>query len=497
MKYILAIDQGTTNTRAIIFDKNTNIIATANSEITQHYPHPGWVLHDPNEIWESVLKVIKKVLFTANIKPDLIHAIGITNQRETTIVWDKLTGKPIYDAIVWQSRQTKDICDFLKEKGYEKLFKEKTGLVIDPYFSATKIKWILDNVKGAKLKAKNNELLFGTIDTWLVYKLTGKKVHITDYTNASRTLLFNIHTLTWDQKLCDILDIPVKMLPEVKSNSEIYGYTNKDYFDGYAVPISGMAGDQQAALFGQTCLKKGEVKNTYGTGCFMLMNTGNKIVNSENGLLSTIAWKINEEVTYALEGSVFIAGSAVKWLKEGINLLKSIEESEVFANKLKNNEGVYFVPSFVGLGTPYWDQDVKGAIFGLTNKTTKEHIIRATLEAIAYQSADVLKAMEEDLKEPITALKVDGGATANEFLMQFQADILNISVNKPEILETTALGAAYLAGLSTGYWKNKEEIKKSYKLTKTYLPNLEEKLRSKYLNGWKIAIDATRKFKFK
>lgn len=497
MKYILAIDQGTTNTRAIIFDKGANIIATANKEITQYYPHPGWVLHNPNEIWESVLSVIKSALLKGNLRPFDIHAIGITNQRETTIVWDKLTGKPVYDAIVWQSRQTKDICEKLKEEGYENLFKEKTGLVIDPYFSATKIKWILDNVEGARKKAEKNELLFGTVDSWLVYKLTDKKTHITDVTNASRTLLFNIHNLTWDKELCEILGIPLLMLPEVKSNSEIYGHTDKQVFFGGVVPISGIAGDQQAALFGQTCLLKGEVKNTYGTGCFMLMNTGGKIVNSENGLLSTIAWQIGEEITYALEGSVFIAGSAVKWLKEGIGLIETVEESEIFAKKLKSNEGVYFVPTFVGLGTPYWDQDVKGAMFGLTNKTTKQHIIRATLEAIAYQTVDVLKAMEEDLKEPIKSLKVDGGATANKFLMQFQADILNINVNKPEILETTALGAAYLAGLSTGYWENKEEIRKTHQLKEIYKPKMEKELRNKYLFGWKTAINATKEFKLK
>lgn len=497
MKYILAIDQGTTNTTAIIFDKDSNIIAMANKEITQSYPKPGWVLHNPNEIWVSVLAVIARVLLDADLKPSDIHAIGITNQRETTIIWDKTTGKPIYDAIVWQSRQTGKICADLIEAGYEDLFKEKTGLLIDPYFSATKIKWILDNVNGAKEKAAKGELMFGTVDTWLVYKLTGGALHVTDYTNASRTLLYNIHSLKWDEELCNILDIPISILPEVKGNSEVYGYTVKEHFFGGVVPIAGIAGDQQASLFGQNCFTKGAVKNTYGTGCFMLMNIGNKPIKSENGLLTTIAWGINGEITYALEGSVFIGGSSVSWLKDGLMLIDKATDTEKLAKELKSNEGVYVVPSFVGLGTPYWDADAKGAIFGLTKGTMKAHIARATLEAIAYQSMDVLKAMEEDLLYPITSLKVDGGVTANKFLMQFQADILNIEIKQPKIFETTALGAAYLAGLATGYWKNKEEIENSWQLNKSYKPLMDDVTRSKYIEGWKTAIEATRRFKVK
>lgn len=495
MKYILAIDQGTTNTRAVVFDKESNIISFASKQISQKYPHIGWVLQSANEIWESVLEVILEALTKANLKANDIHAIGITNQRETTIVWDKKTGIPIYDAIVWQSRQTIDICNDLIKNGYEELFKEKTGLLIDPYFSGTKIKWILDNVDSARIKAENNELLFGTVDSWLVYKLTGNLVHVTDYTNASRTLLFDIKTLKWDKELCDILTIPMTMLPLVKSSSEIYGYTKKEIFSGSEIAISSIAGDQQASLFGQTCFEKGSVKNTYGTGCFMLMNTGDTMVKSKNGLLTTIAWGFNNKITYALEGSVFIGGSSIDWLKNDLKIIKSAAETEVYAKKLSSNQGVYVVPAFVGLGTPYWDYEVRGAMFGLTKATTKAHIVRATLEAICYQSMDVLTAMEEDIKSPIKSLKVDGGATKNNFLMQFQADILNIPVNKPEILETTALGAAYLAGLSTGYWNSIEEIEKIWKLDKKYLPKLNEQLRLDYIKGWHTAIQATRKFK--
>jgi len=495
MKYILAIDQGTTNTRAVIFNKESNIISFASKEIKQKYPHSGWVLQNANEIWKSVLEVINEALTKANLKPANIHAIGITNQRETTIVWDKKTGIPIYDAIVWQSRQSIDICNELTKKGYEQLFKEKTGLLIDPYFSGTKIKWILDNVDLARQKAENNELLFGTVDSWLVYKLTGNQVHVTDYTNASRTLLFNIKTLKWDKELCDILTVPMNMLPSVKSSSEIYGYTTKEIFSDTEIAIASIAGDQQAALFGQACFEKGSVKNTYGTGCFMLMNTGDRLVKSKNGLLTTIAWGINNKITYALEGSVFIGGSAVDWLKNDLKIINTRTEAETYAKKLSSNEGVYIVPAFVGLGTPYWDSLVRGAIFGLTQATTKSHIVRATLEAICYQSMDVLTAMEEDIKSPIKSLKVDGGATKNNFLMQFQADILNIPVSKPEILETTALGAAYLAGLSTGYWKSIKEIEKIWKLAKRYMPSLNEQTRQEYIKGWQTAIFATRKFK--
>lgn len=496
MKYILAIDQGTTSTRAIIFDKESNLIKMASKEITQHYPKPGWVEHNPKEIVNSALYVVKEVLKETKLTLRDIEAVGITNQRETTIVWDKGTGKPIYNAVVWQSRQTTDICNDLINKGYKELFKSKTGLLIDAYFSATKIKWILDNVPGARSKANNNELLFGTVDTWLIYNLTDRKVHATDHTNASRTMLYNIHELKWDEELCAILDIPVEMLPEVKSSSEVYGYTSKKLF-GYEVPISGVAGDQQASLFGQTCFEKGSVKNTYGTGCFMLMNTGDVPVNSENGLLTTIAWKIDNKITYALEGSVFVGGSAVQWLRDGLRLIKSADETEGRAKKLASNDGVYVVPSFVGLGTPYWDSDARGAMFGLTKGTTKEHLVRAVLEAICYQSMDVLRAMEEDIKTPIKSFKVDGGATVNDFLMQFQADILNLTVEQPKILETTALGAAYLAGLAIGYWKDQGEIKKSWQLKKRYEPQMDESLRNKYIEGWKMAVKATRAFKVK
>ncbi len=497
MKYILSIDQGTTSTRAIIFDHESNILAMASEEIMQIYPKPGWVEHNPNQIWVSVLAVMARVLLEAKLKPQDIHAIGITNQRETTIVWDRETGQPIYNAIVWQSRQTSDICDELNQKGYQDLFKQKTGLLIDAYFSGTKIKWILDHIPGARVKAQKGKLMFGTIDTWLVYKLSGEKIHLTDYTNASRTLLYNIHDLKWDEELCQILDIPMSMLPEVHSSSEVYGYTAPHHFFGKKVPISGIAGDQQAALFGQNCFDEGMVKNTYGTGCFMLMNTGNKPIISEHGLLTTIAWGINNEITYALEGSVFVAGSSVQWLRDGIKLIESASETEALATSLSSNEGVYMVPAFVGLGTPYWDSDARGALFGLTRGTSKEHITRAILESICYQSMDVLRAMEEDTKLPITTFKVDGGATVNHFLMQFQSDILNLKVEQPKILETTALGAAYLAGLSTGYWKSKDEIRASWKLAKAYEPSMDQKTRELYIKGWKIAVSATRQFKIK
>jgi glycerol kinase len=497
MKYILSIDQGTTSTRAIIFDHNSNMIAMASEEIKQIYPHPGWVEHNPNQIWVSVLAVMARVLLEANLKPQDIHAIGITNQRETTIVWDKATGQPIYNAIVWQSRQTSSICDDLKNQGLSPLFKEKTGLMIDAYFSATKIKWILDHVPGAREKANQGQLLFGTIDTWLVYKLSGDKLHITDYTNASRTLLYNIHELKWDESLCQILDIPMSMLPEVHQSSSLYGYTAPHHFFGKKVPISGIAGDQQAALFGQTCFEKGMVKNTYGTGCFMLMNTGDQAITSEHGLLTTIAWGIDHKITYALEGSVFVAGSSVQWLRDGIKLIESASETEKLATSLASNEGVYIVPAFVGLGTPYWDSDARGAMFGLTRGTTKQHITRAVLESICYQSMDVLHAMEEDTKLPITSFKVDGGATVNQFLMQFQSDILGLRVDQPKILETTALGAAYLAGLATGYWKSIDDIRSSWQLSKSYTPQMDKSLKERYIKGWKVAVHATRQFKLK
>jgi glycerol kinase len=495
-KYILAIDQGTTSTRAIIFDHNSNIIAVASEEIKQEYPKPGWVEHNANQIWVSVLAVMARSLLEANIKANQIHAIGITNQRETTVVWDKKTGQPIYNAVVWQSRQTNEICEQLIEKGYNQLFRDKTGLLIDAYFSGTKIKWILDHVPGSRDRATKGELLFGTIDSWIVYKLSGGK-HITDYTNASRTLIYNIHELKWDKELCSILDIPMKMLPDVRSSSEVYAHTVQHHFFGQKIPISGMAGDQQAALFGQTCFDKGMVKNTYGTGCFMLMNTGETPVQSDHGLLTTIAWGIQGKITYALEGSVFVAGSSVQWLRDGINLIHTASETENLATALPDNDGVYIVPAFVGLGTPYWDADAKGAIFGLTRGTTKEHLTRAILESICYQSMDVLRAMEEDTKLPIQSFKVDGGAAVNNFLMQFQADILNLEVERPIIQETTALGAAYLAGLSTDYWKSFDEIKSSWKLEKLYKPHMEASLRKKYIQGWQTAVSATRHFKVK
>lgn len=497
MKYILAIDQGTTSTRAIIFDHNSNIIAMASEPIQQIYPHPGWVEHSPNQIWVSVLAVVARVLLEANLKPQDVEAIGITNQRETTIVWDKKTGQPIYNAIVWQSRQTAPICDDLKKKGYSQLFKAKTGLLIDAYFSGTKVKWILDNVPNARDKANRGELLFGTIDTWLVYKLTDETVHVTDYTNASRTLLYNIHKLTWDEELLNILGIPQSMLPEVKSSSEIYGYTTPHHFFGKKVPIAGIAGDQQAALFGQNCFEKGSVKNTYGTGCFMLMNTGDTPILSEHGLLTTIAWGINGKITYALEGSVFVGGSSVQWLRDGIKLIQSASDTEPLAKSLASNEGVYIVPAFVGLGTPYWDSDARGAVFGLTRGTTKEHFARAILEAICYQSMDVLRAMEEDTKLPIKSFKIDGGATVNQFMMQFQSDILNLVVEQPKILETTALGAAYLAGLATGYWKNISDIEASWQLKQAYHPHMDDQTRNHLIHGWKVAVAATQHFKLK
>lgn len=497
MKYILSIDQGTTSTRAIIFDHDSNIIAMASEEITQIYPQPGWVEHNPNQIWVSVLAVMARVMLEANLKPQDIEAVGITNQRETTVVWDKTTGQPIHNAIVWQSRQTSGICDELNKQGYGPLFKSKTGLLIDAYFSGTKVKWILDNVPGARKKADQGELLFGTIDTWLVYKMTGETVHVTDYTNASRTLLYNIHDLKWDEELLHILGIPRAMLPVVKSSSEIYGYSTPHHFFGKKVPIAGIAGDQQAALFGQNCFEKGMVKNTYGTGCFMLMNTGEKPIISEHGLLTTIAWGLDHKITYALEGSVFVGGSSVQWLRDGIKLIESASETEGLAKALPSNEGVYIVPAFVGLGTPYWDSDARGAIFGLTRGTTKEHFARAVLEAICYQSMDVLRAMEEDTKLPIKSFKVDGGATVNQFLMQFQSDILNLRVEQPKILETTALGAAYLAGLAVGFWKSTEDIKASWQLKKAYNPVMDEATRSHLVKGWKIAVAATQHFKIK
>ncbi|HOW38453.1 MAG TPA: glycerol kinase GlpK, partial [Bacillota bacterium] len=437
-KYILAIDQGTTSSRAILFNKKGEIVCLSQHEFTQYFPEPGFVLHDPQEIWGSVSVCISECLMKSKVSPSQIAAIGITNQRETTVVWNKKTGKPVYNAIVWQSKQTSSICEDLKKKGFEEAVRRKTGLLIDPYFSGTKIKWILENVKGAREEAQRGDLLFGTIDTWIVWNLTNGKKHITDYSNASRTLLFNIVDLKWDEELLKIFDVPATMLPEVCPSSKVYGTTSKNAFFGYEIPIAGIAGDQQAALFGQTCFNPGDVKNTYGTGCFILMNTGTVPVRSQKGLLTTIAWGLDGKVTYALEGSIFVAGSAVQWLRDGLKIIYKSFESETYAKEIECSDGVYFVPAFVGLGTPYWEKDAKGAIFGITRGTKREHIIRATLEAIAYQTRDVLSVMEEESKIHLNRLRVDGGASNNDFLMQFQSDILDTYIDKPLTSETTA-----------------------------------------------------------
>ncbi|MGB3948753.1 MAG: glycerol kinase GlpK, partial [Bacteroidia bacterium] len=469
-KYILSIDQGTTSSRTILFNKAGEVINIAQKEFTQHFPKPGWVEHDAMEIWQSVEAVIKETFL--KYKAEEIAAIGITNQRETTVVWNKTTGKPIYNAIVWQSRQTADICNDLKSKGLNELFKSKTGLLIDAYFSGTKLKWILDHVEGARALANKGELLFGTIDTWITWKLTNGKSHVTDYSNASRTLMYNIHDLQWDSELLNHLDVPKTVLPKVCSSSEVYGYTETNLFNNVKIPIAGIAGDQQAALFGQACFTEGMAKNTYGTGCFMLMNTGNKAVSSKNGLLTTIAWGIDGKVEYALEGSIFVAGSAVQWLRDGLEFFKEASQSEAHANTVETSDGVYVVPAFVGLGTPYWDSEVRGAVFGLTRGTSKNHLIRATLEAITYQVKDVLMAMEQDSGIKLKSLRVDGGAVRNNLLMQFQSDILQVPVDRPVVNETTALGAAYLAGLTTGFWKNREEIASQWLVDKTFQPNI-------------------------
>ena len=493
-KYIMAIDQGTTSSRAIIFDKAGNHIGTSQKEFTQYFPEAGWVEHDAHEIWNSVQSVIAGAFIESGVKPDQIAGIGITNQRETTVVWDKETGLPIYHAIVWQSRQSAQIADELKEQGYADIFHEKTGLIIDSYFSATKIRWILDHVPGAQERAEKGELLFGTIDSWLVYKLTDGKVHVTDYSNASRTMLFNINTLEWDQEILDILNIPREMLPKVVSNSEIYGLTKTYHFFGSKVPIAGMAGDQQAALFGQMAFDPGMVKNTYGTGSFIVMNTGNKPQLSKNNLLTTIGYGINGEINYALEGSVFVAGSAIQWLRDGLKLIDKASQSEVAALASKNEDEVYVVPAFVGLGAPYWDQDARGAVFGLTRGTTEKDFIKATLQGIAYQVRDILGAMQEDTGIDIPVLKVDGGAANNDYLMQFQADILNTPVQRAGDLETTALGAAFLAGLAVGYWQDFDEIKAVIKDGKRFEVQMDDKRRNKLYGGWQKAVAATRYF---
>ncbi|PGM57608.1 glycerol kinase GlpK [Bacillus sp. AFS053548] len=494
-KYILSLDQGTTSSRAILFDKKGKIVHTAQKEFSQYFPHPGWVEHNANEIWGSVLAVIATCLAESNIRHDQISGIGITNQRETTVVWDKHTGAPIYNAIVWQSRQTAEICEELKANGYDSIVREKTGLLIDAYFSGTKVKWILDQIDGAREKAEAGDLLFGTIDTWLVWKLSGGKAHVTDYSNASRTMMYNIHELKWDKDLLKILDVPECMLPSVRPSSDVYANTVSYHFFGSEIPIAGIAGDQQAALFGQACFEKGMAKNTYGTGCFMLMNTGNHAVKSNHGLLTTIAWGIDGKVEYALEGSIFVAGSAIQWLRDGLRMIKNAIDSEKYASRVTSSEGVYVVPAFVGLGTPYWDSDVRGAVFGLTRGTSKEHFIRATLEALAYQTKDVLTAMEADSTISLKTLRVDGGAVKNNFLMQFQSDILNVPVERPLINETTALGAAYLAGLAVGFWKNREEIAGQWQMDRCFEQQMTTELSNELYSGWKKAVNATLAFK--
>ena len=489
-QFILAIDQGTTSSRAIIFNHNGEIVNSAQKEFTQYFPKSGWVEHDANEIFLSVLAVYMETMVNSGISPEQIAGIGITNQRETTVVWDKTTGNPIYHAICWQSRQTAEICDELRKNGYEKLIRDKTGLLIDPYFSGTKIKWILDHVDGARKKAENGELLFGTIDSWLVYKLSGGKAHVTDYSNASRTLLYNIHDLCWDDELLEILSIPKTMLPEVKPSSYIYAHTASYHFYNREVPIAGIAGDQQAALFGQTCFHPGMAKNTYGTGCFLLMNTGEKPIRSGYGMLTTIAWGIDGKVEYALEGSVFVAGSAIQWLRDGLHMIDTAPESERIAQEVTDCEGVYVVPAFVGLGAPYWDDKVRGAVFGITRGTSKAHFVRATLESLAYQSRDIIEAMEKDSGISLTKLKVDGGAVKNNLLMQFQSDILNVPVERPMLNETTALGAAYLAGLAVGFYESKEELLKNYQMDQMFRPDISEKKREQLYDAWKLAVKA-------
>jgi glycerol kinase len=486
-KYIMALDAGTTSNKAIIFDQDAAIIAVAQKEFSQVYPRDGWVEQDADEIWSTQLDAMKQVLEKARLNATDISAIGITNQRETAVVWDKNTGRPIYNAIVWQSRQTIEICNDLKNRGLEAEFKQKTGLVIDAYFSGTKVKWILDHVEGARDKAEKCQLLFGTIDTWLIWKLTNGKVHVTDYSNASRTLMYNIRELKWDKKLLEYLTVPLCILPEVKSSSEVYGKTDTGIF-GAAVPIAGAAGDKQAALFGQTCFQPGMAKNTYSTGCFLLMNTGSEVFESQNGLLTTIAWGLDGKVEYALEGSVFVAGSAIDWLRDDLRILEAAPDSEYYAQKVKDTAGVYVVPAFAGLGAPHWDTKARGAILGLTRGTSKSHIVRATLDSISYQTKDVLSAMEADSGIRLQTLKVDGAAVANNLLMQFQADILGVPVDRPQITETTALGAAYLAGLAVGIWRNKEDLINNWKLDNRFQPTMDAAESAALYKGWQKAV---------
>lgn len=488
-KYIMALDLGTTSCRCIIFDKNGRICSAAQKEFTQYFPQPGWVEHDAEEIWATQTGLMYEAMSKIDITINEIAGIGITNQRETTVLWDKETGRPVHKAIVWQCRRTAGYCDELKKLGMAEFFRSKTGLVLDAYFSATKLRWLLDNAAGARERAEKGKLLFGTVDSWIIWKLTGGKVHVTDYSNASRTMLFNIHTLKWDEEILRVLKIPQQILPEVKPSSHVYGYTDSKLF-GREVPIAGAGGDQQCALFGQTCFGRGEVKNTYGTGGFMLMNTGTSPVNSHNGLVTTIAWGVDDKVEYALEGSIFVAGAAVQWLRDELGLIRDAAESEVLAKSVPDANGCYVVPAFVGLGAPYWDQYARGAIVGLTRGVNRNHIVRATLESIAYQVNDVLMAMQEDSGMPITSLRVDGGACDNDFLMQFQADILNTSVVRPYCIETTAMGAAYLAGLAVGYWRSKEEILANHVIAAEFKPQMGQAKRENLLQGWHNAVKA-------
>ncbi len=490
-KYIMALDSGTTSNRCILFDVEGNMRSVAQKEFTQYFPQPGWVEHDANEIWQSQLSVAREALRKIGASYDEVAAIGITNQRETTVVWDRATGQPICNAIVWQCRRTSDYADELKEKGLTDSFRQKTGLVIDPYFSATKLRWILQNIDGARERAEHGDLLFGTIDTWLMYKLSKGRIHVTDYSNASRTMMFNINTLEWDEDILNELDIPRSMLPEVKPSSCIYGESDPEFFGG-AIPIAGAAGDQQAALFGQTCFEEGEAKNTYGTGCFMLMNTGEKPVFSENGLLTTIAWGLDGKVNYALEGSVYVAGAAIQWLRDELKLIDGSPDSEYFATRVKDTAGCYVVPAFTGLGAPHWDPYARGAIMGLTRGVNKYHLIRATLESLAFQTNDVLHAMELDSGIYLGSLKVDGGASMNNFLMQFQADLMNAPVHRPLCVETTAMGASYLAGLAVGFWADKEDVKQHWSMEREFLPERDDSWRKDEIDGWNKAVAATK-----
>ncbi|OBZ13738.1 glycerol kinase GlpK [Bacillus sp. FJAT-26390] len=492
-KYILSLDQGTTSTRALLVDRSGTIIDMEREELPLHYPHAGWVEADAMFIWESTKKVMAELLERSGATAEQIAGIGITNQRETTVVWDKKTGHPIHYAIVWQSRQTADICEALKQGGYEQLFHSKTGLLIDAYFSGTKVNWLLDHVDGARERAEKGELLFGTIDTWLIWNLTGGLVHVTDVSNASRTLMFNIHERSWDDELLHILNIPKAMLPEVRSSSEVYGWLDTGLL-GRAIPVAGAAGDQQAALFGQNAYDEGNTKNTYGTGCFMLMNTGAKAIVSERGLLTTIAWEVDGKLEYALEGSVFVAGAAIQWLRDGLELIESASETEGLAEQVESTDGVYVVPAFVGLGTPYWNSDVRGAVFGLTRGTSKAHFVRAVLESLAYQTKDVLSAMEEESGLPLQSLSVDGGATLNNLLMQFQSDLLGVPVERPVVNESTALGAAYLAGLAVGFWENREELAKLRKVDRLFEPSMADETREDLYKGWHRAVKAAMAF---